>query len=221
VTLRSYKDPPSGETVLAGRTPVIVLIDTKTHGTDWLERAVSLVQHLSRIPTVILLEANSTIETRFAFGDRCYLVQHPLRISRLLDLISSLVPNPLRFQPWRDAHLVPLIDLAATDGAKLSLRPLAALVRLSPWHLSRRFRQAAGFSLRAYLTMVRVHEASELIEHTDAKLDDIASRLGFHDASHLSRVFVRLTGRRPGKHRKAAMVPPVTHVGQRGGTASS
>jgi transcriptional regulator GlxA family with amidase domain len=33
------------------------------------------------------------------------------------------------------------------------------------------------------------------------KLDAVAIAVGFHDASHLSRAFVKVLGHRPGQHR--------------------
>ena len=54
---------------------------------------------------------------------------------------------------------------------------------------------------------VRVHAARYLLEHTGAKLDAVAWQVGFHDASHLSRAFVRVTGRRPGQYRLSPADP--------------
>jgi transcriptional regulator GlxA family with amidase domain len=111
---------------------------------------------------------------------------------------------PLR-QPWRDARLAAVIETIAADCTTFRFRSVAARLGLSPSHLSRRFREAAGRSLTLYLTLVRVHAARHLIEHTDATLETVAARVGFHDASHLSRAMVRWTGRRPGEYRPARL----------------
>jgi transcriptional regulator GlxA family with amidase domain len=62
-------------------------------------------------------------------------------------------------------------------------------------------------SIAAYVRRVRVHAAIQLIERRGEKTDAVAQTVGFHDASHLSRAFVKLTGRRPGKHRPGRASP--------------
>jgi transcriptional regulator GlxA family with amidase domain len=56
-------------------------------------------------------------------------------------------------------------------------------------------------SIRSYLTKVRVEIAADLVMHTDDSLADIAAASGFFDASHLSRVFLALKGKRPSEYR--------------------
>lgn len=78
--------------------------------------------------------------------------------------------------------------------------------------LARAFMSQVGRSIGAYLGLFRVHKAS-LLQRTEAKIDDIANAVGFHDASHLSRAFLRATGRRPGEFRRRSwylsLAPPL------------
>ena len=57
-------------------------------------------------------------------------------------------------------------------------------------------------SVKAYLTRLRVEMARRMLMETDAKLESIASAVGFCDAPHLSRVFMQYTRRRPGEYRQ-------------------
>jgi two-component system response regulator YesN len=74
----------------------------------------------------------------------------------------------------------------------------------SPYYLSRLFRMETGMTLKAFVNHVRVEAARLLLRDTDDKIDAVAARVGVHDASHLSRLFVKYSGRRPGAVRKTA-----------------
>jgi CheY-like chemotaxis protein/AraC-like DNA-binding protein len=203
VETRSYVEPPDTETLVLTGPPAVLVVETQERGLDWLGRAAVLLDRLPDTPAVILLHASRPEEARFALGGRGCMLERPFAVPALLDLICSVLPEPPVSRPWRDARLARVIERAALDCSSLRLRPLAQQAGVSPWHLSRRFREVAGLPLSMYLTLVRLRAASYLIEHTDAKLDAVAARLGFHDASHLSRAFVRLTGRRPGEIRQS------------------
>jgi two-component system, response regulator YesN len=86
-----------------------------------------------------------------------------------------------------------------TDG---SLRRLGRAVGASPYYLSTRFLAETGMSLRAYINQLRVEAARWLLLETREKIETIAVRIGLHDASHLSRLFQKHTGDRPGAYRR-------------------
>ena len=58
-----------------------------------------------------------------------------------------------------------------------------------------------GVSLMEYLTRFRFEVARHLLTVTDLTIDQIAGEAGFSNASHLSRVFLGHSGRRPGDYR--------------------
>jgi AraC-like DNA-binding protein len=86
--------------------------------------------------------------------------------------------------------------------APLTVRAIADAIHVSSSHLAHRFRLETGMSVKAYLTRVRVEMARRMLMETDAKLESIASAVGFCDAPHLSRVFMQYTHRRPGEYRR-------------------
>ena len=85
----------------------------------------------------------------------------------------------------------------------LTVDRIAASVDISPSHLAHLFRAETGLSLRHYLTRVRIAIAQDVLATTDEKLDAIAARVGFGDASHLAHVFQRITGRPASAYRRA------------------
>ena len=57
-------------------------------------------------------------------------------------------------------------------------------------------------TLKTYVNRVRVEAARQLLLETADKIDTVAARVGFHDAPHLSRWFVKCFGQRPGDFRR-------------------
>lgn len=84
----------------------------------------------------------------------------------------------------------------------LSLAELAAVARLSPFHLNRIFRAAIGLPPHRYLEQVRVRRARALLGG-DRSLSWIALEAGFVDQPHFTRHFKRHLGVTPGEYRCA------------------
>jgi AraC-like DNA-binding protein len=80
---------------------------------------------------------------------------------------------------------------------------LAAVARLSAFHLSRVFRREVGLPPHAYQNQLRVHYARNLIR-TGRPLADVAQLAGFADQSHLVRQFRRTFAVTPGAYRALA-----------------
>jgi transcriptional regulator GlxA family with amidase domain len=83
------------------------------------------------------------------------------------------------------------------------LSTIAALVGMSPSHLSRSFHATTGVTFTAFLMRLRISTAMHLMTETDLPLCEIAVASGFGDQSHFSRSFVRLAGLTPFKWRLA------------------
>src|SRR5262245_43845754 len=82
---------------------------------------------------------------------------------------------------------------------EVTLSDIAAAVHLSPFHLTRLFKQALGVSPHQYLIQVRVNSARSLLTagSGERSLAEVASAVGFADQSHLTRHFKRLLGVTP------------------------
>jgi AraC-like DNA-binding protein len=84
---------------------------------------------------------------------------------------------------------------------------LAADLRLSPATLRRRLRgEGQGFA--AIRDEIRELEARRMLAETDARVADIASRLGYAEPSAFHRAFMKWTGMSPGAFRDANPAPP-------------
>ena len=86
----------------------------------------------------------------------------------------------------------------------LTLTELAAVARLSPYHFSRMFKLATGYSPHQFVLRRRVERATDLLANTVLPLPEVALRTGFADQSHLAKQTRRLLGTTPKALRRAA-----------------
>lgn len=85
---------------------------------------------------------------------------------------------------------------------ELSLHVLAEKFYVSPYYLSRFFKEATGFTFVEYLNSVRIKEAKKLLEQSNMKVSLIAKKVGFGSVTHFGRVFKLVTGYVPLYYRK-------------------
>ncbi|WP_425010603.1 helix-turn-helix domain-containing protein [Paracoccus alkanivorans] len=75
----------------------------------------------------------------------------------------------------------------------------------------RRFRQATGYSPIDYVHALRVEEAKHLLETTRISVEAMATKIGYADPAHFSRLFCRLAGITPAKWRRCYGTDAVPH----------
>jgi AraC family transcriptional regulator len=89
----------------------------------------------------------------------------------------------------------------------ISLTTLAGLVRLSPHHFCRAFRQSLGRSPCRYHGMRRLDQAKRLLASPNLTISDIALQSGFNETSTFSAAFRRATGVPPTTFRRSPSWP--------------
>ncbi|WP_150275332.1 helix-turn-helix transcriptional regulator [Paenibacillus tepidiphilus] len=91
----------------------------------------------------------------------------------------------------------------------LTLEETAGHFFISPSYLSRVFHRLTGFHFREYIVHIRVREAERLLAGSAAKIQEIASAVGFEHLSHFNKTFKKATGITPLQYRKQAKsLPP-------------
>jgi Response regulator containing CheY-like receiver domain and AraC-type DNA-binding domain len=76
----------------------------------------------------------------------------------------------------------------------LNMAMAANHVSLNYAYFGQLFKEYTGESFVSYLRKVRIEKAKELLVHTDAKVYEIAERVGFDNVKHFNRVFKELEG---------------------------
>lgn len=103
--------------------------------------------------------------------------------------IQSAVNKAERFLSEHHAEPINVEELAAKLGVAYS-------------HFRRAFRTQTGHSPWKYVIHLRLKRARRLLASSDAKLDDIAARVGFSSGFHLSHSFKQAYGESPDTWRR-------------------
>ena len=103
--------------------------------------------------------------------------------------------------PWQVKRVTAHIEANLARSQRSG--DLAALVRLSPAHFSRTFRNTFGCSPLEYVTRRRMERAQGLMLSTGLPLAQIALDCGLADQAHFSRLFRRIVGECPRAWRRA------------------
>ena len=85
--------------------------------------------------------------------------------------------------------------------ADISVEDLADHVQLSTGRIAVLFKKETGQTVNDYLTDLRINQAIHLLTHSNLRIYEIASRVGYRTSQYFSKVFVKKTGRRPNEYR--------------------
>ncbi len=101
----------------------------------------------------------------------------------------------------------PIVDAAKEYIAKhysdpeLEVNGVADRLSIHPVYLSRLMKQELGMPFARYLTHVRIGRAIELMADPNAKIWQIAEKVGYHGANNFSAAFKRVLGVSPAEYR--------------------
>lgn len=144
---------------------------------------IQYVEHVPRIDTIHPLLEDILVD----FTDRVEKVQR-----------AHFSKDILLCQEYIFDHLYDDLDLCG----------LADYLKMSPSHLSRKFKDETGEGLKSFIQKQRVEEAKNLIVFSDYSLSEIYSLLNFHDQSYFIKVFKKYTGYTPKEYRNRFVVKP-------------
>ena len=113
-------------------------------------------------------------------------------------------PHPDLLEPGREHSAVSRACRYIQDSydRDISIRELAAVAGLSPFHFIRVFKTHKGLPPHAYLMQVRTQRARQRLRQGDPPAD-AAAVSGFTDQSHFTRHFKQLFGITPGRYRNS------------------
>jgi len=136
------------------------------------------------------------------------------------ELLKLLFLNVLRFamnRPLENRGSCPRSPLALMFNSELrsltealhdnpgrswTIAAMAAKAGMSRTKFAERFSEVAGESPVSYLTKLRLGKAFELLEKSDATLEEIAGLIGYGSEAAFSTAFKRETGLAPGAYRR-------------------
>jgi AraC family transcriptional regulator len=102
---------------------------------------------------------------------------------------------------WQQARVIDFMEEHLAED--MSLRTLADLARLSPYHFLRCFKESFGEPPHRYWAVRRIERAKALLANPGASITEIALDVGFSTTSALSAAFRRMTGQTPTEYRRS------------------
>jgi AraC family transcriptional regulator len=120
-----------------------------------------------------------------------------------MDSAKSPVQTPVRggLAAWQQRVAAAYIEEHVAE--QISLKTLAQLVRLSPYHFCRAFKQSFGIPPNRYHTSRRIELAKILLAKPTASVTEIGLTLGFSQTSSFSAAFRRATGVTPTSYHRS------------------
>ncbi|WP_151734166.1 helix-turn-helix transcriptional regulator [Paenibacillus tengchongensis] len=110
-----------------------------------------------------------------------------------LSSASRTVTHIERITEWLDEHY----------KEPFRLERLAEHLHLSPYHISRIYKDGAGMTLTEYLVRRRVREACRLLADTGFTVKEIAAEPGGLSPSYFSQMFRKAKGMTPGQYKSS------------------
>jgi AraC-like DNA-binding protein len=208
---------PRGGSTADGATDVFVggRIDLNPAGESLLLNALPPVCHVRAAEasralraTVDLLLDELTgpgLGSEFALRQHCQLL--------LLEMLRAYVAQAEAPPGWlrllADQRLRPALDLMhAEPGRQWGLHELARAAAMSRTSFAEHFRSVAGVPPLAYLSRWRMMLAQRALRDHDARVGELAARLGYGSESAFSTAFKRETGLSPMSYRRQARERP-------------
>src|SRR5262249_25000372 len=140
-----------------------------------------------------------------AVGDQLYfealgslLVHELVRLGRGVPSIQPKARGGLA--PWQQRIITAYIEEHVNE--QIPLATLAHLVRLSPCHFSRVFKQSFGMPPHRYQTDRRMEHAKLLLTQSAASVMEIGLSIGFDSPSAFATAFRKTTGLAPTDYRR-------------------
>jgi AraC family transcriptional regulator len=102
---------------------------------------------------------------------------------------------------WQQKRVAQFMEEHLAEDVSLGV--LADLVRLSPYHFVRSFKQSFGEPPHRYWRVRRIERAKELLANPRPSITQIALAVGFSGTSPFSSTFHRITGMTPSAYRRS------------------
>ena len=129
-------------------------------------------------------------------------IKHPVSIAAVLNELDHHLPSHIAPLPHFSERVMGITEHVRRNFATVGVQDIGRVVGRSPYNLSRTFHFETHMPLKRFLSQVRVEAARQYLALTTDKIETVAALVGFHDASHLSRLFRKYTGVRPGAIRR-------------------
>jgi AraC-like DNA-binding protein len=209
-----YSGEPEQETIVIHFDDRFVREEFKQHASLLLS-PFQYQSPIVRLPEENREQLNGLIKRMLAMlhaqqaGYEIFLAQ---AIIDLLHICSRYVttdslPGPEYVSPLhrKISDIVRCLDVSYRE--RIRIHDLSKHFFISPYYLSRMFKEVTGFTIIEYVNLTRIKAAQRLIRETDLSITAIAARVGFNDFSHFGKMFKKITRTSAREYRKDIKKP--------------
>ena len=181
----------------------LVLMDVRMPGMGGL-KALGLVRGLAPSAAVIIMTGCGSKDVVLAAlrGEANNYIEKPFDVDKARAIIDSVLSKNRGEE-----------ETALTDGKgkvekvknfidrncmrKVRLQDAAAVVFISPKHLSRIFKAYAGIGFNQYYLQCKLRKAGEMLKTTSYSIDHVSQKLGYGNTESFIRQFKKFYGATP------------------------
>lgn len=143
--------------------------------------------------------------TGFDFLFANQLIQAPSKLktwaTEMLSKLQAELSDQVGIQNRR--HIIAQVQelVTASHGQALSVKAIADQVYMHPVYLSKIYKAETGEGLGDYMIRMRMERALYLLKHTNKKIYEITSELGYQNPQYFSKMFKKHYGMTPNEFR--------------------
>lgn len=197
---------PFGES--DGRSSIDINMRTGFYTAEQYARWVTL-------PKRIQLTDPTDMESRLAYVHRIFGREsnlHRFWVSALFyETLLALVDNAVTLEQRssRRQHLTAVVQeyIENRFDRDIDSVMISHDLGMNYRYLSTVFKEYTGTTIRGYLNLVRVRQATALLRSTSLNVSEVARQVGFRDPLYFSRIFKREMGLSPSEYRQT-LYPP-------------
>jgi len=147
---------------------------------------------------------NPAIDSAFSFFEKTdstqeqigYLAERSMECAVEIQNLKSQSENPI----IKKARIYIEEHLADLQG----LEPLAQILNVSPFYLSKLFKEETGETFINYLTSMRLEKAKKMLKDGSMIIKEITADVGYNDQNYFSKLFKQRFGVSPTEYRAKA-----------------
>ena len=148
-----------------------------------------------------------TEETPFAMLDRCSSPKEYMEVVYyLFDNTCEQLTNDQRHKKEKLKSEITEFVKNNFSNPNMSLAMVADQFLMNYTYMSHFFKDFIGTNFIDYISTLRISKAKELLRTTNMAIGDIATAVGYANATVLIKIFKKITGITPGAYRKRVYI---------------
>jgi len=164
------------------------------------ELTAIFISHINRLDAYAELSRSHDLGKLFAIHSHASWAEAANYFRGLAESLFGLMADGNERETNEVVELLHGYVEANLDG-DLSLNRLSDHVYLTPFYLSRLYKQKTGESISDYITRTRVEKAKSLLGESALKIHEVGMRVGYDSASYFARFFKKATRLTPQEYR--------------------